>query len=444
MRIILDQGLYDMRNVGNTAMLQMAAERLRKYWPLASIEIITYGPHLLKVVFPYAHPINPFDPDAWSSNRDKIDKLHQIIPGTVWRIFFSIREDIWFRWPKFQSMFRRTQDLLITDLESVDDENNIVENNRWSTEMVPGADLFVATGSQYITDNASEAGIQVLNRLEVAAQHGIPTVMVGQGIGPVTDPELRERAKAVLPLVDLIFVRERLHAPNILSSLGVDQNKVKITGDDAIELAYRLRKNELGTGIGVSMRVMPYTEVSDEHLRIIRESLHKAAKKHKSKLVSLPISETHGEWDELVIRKLLSGYKNVWQSRSKFIIPVEAIKNTARCRLVVTGTFHAAVFALAQGIPVVCLVKGASYVNKLSGLADLFTDGCQVIGLDDENFQEKLNSAIDNAWQSADRVRPKLLDAASRQIDWGQKAYNQIIELIDAKDNTYLAEEKIK
>ena len=76
--------------------------------------------------------------------------------------------------------------------------------------MVSGADLFVATGSQYMTDIAKEDAIQVLDRLEVAAKQGIPTAMVGQGMGPITDPESSARAKDVLPMVDLIFVRGKI------------------------------------------------------------------------------------------------------------------------------------------------------------------------------------------------------------------------------------------
>ena len=152
-----------------------------------------------------------------------------------------------------------------------------------------------------------------------------------------------------------------------MQSFGVDPTKVSVTGDDAIELTYNRRIMKPGNGIGVSLRVVSYTEVSDAHLKIIRDVLLQLADKHHAPLISLPISQSLHEKDERFIRQLLAGYNNIRFTRSKFYTPWDAIRNTGRCRLVVTGTYHAAVFALAQGIPAICLAKSASYVNKLKG-----------------------------------------------------------------------------
>jgi colanic acid/amylovoran biosynthesis protein len=109
------------------------------------------------------------------------------------------------------------------------------------------------------------------------------------------------------------------------------------------------------------------------------------------------------------------------------------IKRTQACRIVVTGTFHGALFALAQGIPAVCLARAASYLNKLSGLADLFQPGCILINLDETGVPEHLSEAIEIAWSSADAWRPILLEAAERQIQWGDQAYSRIFELMESR-----------
>ena len=282
-------------------------------------------------------------------------------------------------------------------------------------------------------DHARDSGIGVMNRLEAAIQSGIPTAMVGQGIGPLDGVEMRAKAKAVLPKVDLIFVRERLEAPEILSSLGVDPTKVFITGDDAVGLVYRSRSSAWGTGIGVGMRAMPSTMVNKEDIQILGPVIRRAASKYEAQLVGLPISRSVHERDDEITRQLLDGYGNIWIIRSKFPTPLEIIKSTQRCRLVIASTFHSAIFALAQGIPVICLAKSVLYKSKFITLADLFNPGCSVILLDDEQLEKKLVNAIDATWQSAEEVRPKLLEAAARQIEWNDLAYQRLYEMVESK-----------
>ena len=54
-----------------------------------------------------------------------------------------------------------------------------------------------------------------------------------------------------------------------------------------------------------------------------------------------------------------------------------------------TGAYHAAVFALAQGIPVVCLSNSPYYLAKFQGLEDLFGVGCTIVTLSEPDFADK-------------------------------------------------------
>jgi colanic acid/amylovoran biosynthesis protein len=137
-----------------------------------------------------------------------------------------------------------------------------------------------------------------------------------------------------------------------------------------------------------------------------------------------------------MIAELLAGYPNAVQSWFRFEPISKLIKNVGRCRVVVAGAFHGAIFALSQGIPAIGLVRTEEYAIKFNGLVDQFGPGCQVLHLDDDEFVGKLTEAIDKAWESADNLRPQLLEAASTQIQLGLMAYERLYDLYQSQLQT--------
>ena len=111
------------------------------------------------------------------------------------------------------------------------------------------------------------------------------------------------------------------------------------------------------------------------------------------------------------------------------------IKQVACCRILVTGAYHAAVFALAQGIPVVCLTNSRYYLSKFQGLEDLFGVGCATVMLSEPDLPGKLVAAIESTWNSAEVVRLPLLHSALRQVERSRGAYQQIKGLIRPETN---------
>ncbi|HMR62574.1 MAG TPA: polysaccharide pyruvyl transferase family protein [Anaerolineae bacterium] len=441
MRILLDQGVYDLRNKGNIALLQVAVNRISKIWPDASLQIITLAPYILRLYCPSAYPINPNNPELRSENNSSsINKLISHTPLPVLRLLLEARELAWRHWPHSTQSFISTKFASIpskktrSPLElSTDEKKPGTSRQDLTIELIRRFDLFIATGAQYMSDACVDDALRVLDRLEAAALLGIPTAMVGQGLGPFENSDLRSRAKAVLPRVDLIFIREKKVGPALLESFGVNPDRVIFTGDDAIEMAYQLRTKIQGSRIGISMRVAHYTQVNNNHLDAIRTVLHRMTSKYNARLMSVPISHSAHELDDVVIQTLLAGRDNAIVSPWRFDTPREIIKQVGYCRIVVTGAFHTAVFALSQGIPAVCLANSTMYFEKFSGLADQFGVGCWVVDLSDRQLQEKLTQAVDAAWMSAEQVKPQLLEAAARQIKLGQAAYQKLFEVVELK-----------
>jgi colanic acid/amylovoran biosynthesis protein len=106
----------------------------------------------------------------------------------------------------------------------------------------------------------------------------------------------------------------------------------------------------------------------------------------------------------------------------------ELIARVGTCRIVVTGSYHAGVFALSQGIPAVCVFNCEYYENKFRGLAAQFGVGCTVIGKSSEDFTASLVDSIIEAWENAEHWRPPLLEAARAQVEAGQVACNDLWE----------------
>ena len=110
--------------------------------------------------------------------------------------------------------------------------------------------------------------------------------------------------------------------------------------------------------------------------------------------------------------------------------PQAVIKAAGLCRVVVTGSYHAAVFALSQGIPAIGLSASKYYVSKFSGLQKQFGRGVEHVLLGEADFGDKLRKALQHTWATADSVRPLLLSAAQKQIEDGTDFYRRVADLV--------------
>jgi polysaccharide pyruvyl transferase WcaK-like protein len=101
----------------------------------------------------------------------------------------------------------------------------------------------------------------------------------------------------------------------------------------------------------------------------------------------------------------------------------------------VSGAYHAAVFALAQGIPVVCIASSQNeYYNlKFRGLEELFPCGCIIVHIDRRDAADALQAAMVRLWDSAPAVRERLCEAAERQIAASHAAYDRFAGMLRAR-----------
>jgi polysaccharide pyruvyl transferase WcaK-like protein len=260
-----------------------------------------------------------------------------------------------------------------------------------------------------------------------AQQTGAITACMGQGIGPLEQTRRAVLARRVLPRVDLIGVREGLRSPEILRSWGVPADRILVTGDDAIGLAYNARQPEFGNGIGVNLRAADYSGVGKREAELVREALSQLPAPLNGQLIPVPIERGT---DEEALRPVMSLTDRPDDVGADLVTLPDLLRQITRCRVVVTGSYHAAVFALAQGIPAVGLARTPYYQYKFHGLAFQFGSGCEVVEFADAHFCERLQASIIHLWSAAESLRPALLEAARTQMAAVTHAYDQVDHIV--------------
>jgi colanic acid/amylovoran biosynthesis protein len=297
------------------------------------------------------------------------------------------------------------------------------------------ADLFVVTGMGGLTSAFPGYAAMVVDTLALAQAIGVPTVLFGQGIGPfdVLDARLEARTRNVLRRANYIGLREGQHGPELLRSWGIPPERWSVTGDDALELAIPYRSDRERHAIGVNVRKANYSAVSLDVIAGLREPLQHAAASIAAPLRAIPISRLPEEDDARQIESLFLGYNAVEHPESALDSPNRIMEQIQHCRVVVTGSYHAGVFALAQGIPVIGLAANDYYQWKFDGLAHQFGDGCGVLRLGTPGSFARLRHMIVQLFQAAPTLRSALLASADRQVDAGKAAYEHVRSLVDRR-----------
>ena len=411
--------------MGDIAMLQVAVDRLSRLWPDARIEVLTDSPSNLARYCPRAKPLSRAGCQCWVGDRILLGRCHQFLPNWVSLRLSGLKKFIRLHWPKLL-------ELLIRLRFGLRDRNARLGDFQLFLEALKNSDLLVVCGSGGFADSCQEWNLSILSTMEVAIRRGVPVAMFGQGMGPLNDPIVLSRARDLFPKITLITLRGNRGGLALLESMGVAPAGVLITGDEAIELAYAACAVAPGDAVGINLRVASYSDVKSDTIEKLASVLQEFGRRHKAALLPIPIAVHECARDHETIRQLLAGFDNESDGGLSLDTPLMLVRQAARCRIVVTGAYHAAVFALAQGIPAVCLTNSPYYLAKFQGLEDLFGLGCSTVVLSEPDWPARLAAAMETAWNSAAAVRSPLLHSAARQIEESRAAYRRVKDLLDS------------
>ncbi len=426
MRVLIEPSTFDCLNMGDVAMLQVAVRRLRFHWPHARISVLTADPAALRRHCPDAHPVPVGGRDLWFEDRYFLGSVHRMLPRVWSRSLIGLRAACGERYPR--------QTAAIMKLKPGVDRLSKAKIADF-VEVASNCDLVLMSGSGTLNDIFIGQALRSLKTLSYAVTRGAIGAMVGQGIGPVTDPQLKRALRGVVPRLSLVSLRESLAGPRCLSEWDDCREGWMVTGDEAIEAAYEDRPTTMGGAVGVNLRVAAHTGVGHDCVAPLAHALARLAEGLRTTLKPVPIAIHRFSRDHEILRELLARAGGAPSSDPDLETPEAVIRQVGRCRVVVTGAYHAAVFALSQGVPVVALIhsQNSYYRLKFAGLGVLFPGGCVPVEIDLPTFQESLLTEARRLWDAAPALRAVLRDAAAKQIRLGRGAYAQLARrLVDS------------
>jgi polysaccharide pyruvyl transferase WcaK-like protein len=424
MRILIEPSGYACRNMGDLAMLQVAVERLQRRWPEAEIAAFTAAPERLRY---YAPGVVLYSP-----------QLHEQLLAAHLnrRMPFATRAAVVLR--RLQAMtaprnWRRICRVTGRFLAGGSREGLFAAPQDWpgregKRRLLRSFSLVVVSGAGCLADPFLGHAWRVLELIEAAVAAGVPTVLFGQGIGPLENPALRAKARAVLPRVDFVGLRESRKSFGLLRKLGVPAGRIRVGGDDTIEFAYRQRGQAAGECLGVNLRLARYSRMNRALASAVLKTVVEFAQRRAIEVVPVPISfdEHEADLDALARLRQISPSEPVPEE------PAAVVRLVGRCRFLVTGSYHGAVFALAQGIPVVAVSNSRYYDDKFLGLAELFGAGCEVVRLGEPGALERLHGAMEGMAGAGEDLRGALLRSAVKQIALSHAAYDEAFEIVSA------------
>ena len=420
MRILIENSGYHLQNMGDVAMLQVAAQRIRAAYPNAELLTLTHSAERLER-YVGGTALEPRRRQLWLESRAlPIPIRKSWLPKTLGEQM-TVAEQC------FQVGYPRMAAASIRMLGGRDPKSN----NQTSefVDDVDSCDLVVVTGGGFLTDSFLSVANNVLTTLQLAQNLGKPTLVFGQGIGPLTCHQTCKRVSKVLSKVSHIGIREQRTGLEVLNRCGVPASQIVSTGDDAVQLAYDRRTEEPGAALGVNLRLASYSGVGEPQKELVKQELIQFLKRRSMPSVIAPISYFGPEQDAQRVHEVLQGTAGFNDS-----IPSESatsiIDVIGQCRFVVTGSYHAGVFALSQGIPIVALVASEYYQNKFLGLQDQFGGGCQIIDISAANGADQLRAALDYTFEQAPACREGLLEAARKQIKLNTEFYAKALSTV--------------
>lgn len=423
-RIVIEHSGYDLLNIGDTAMLQACYGRVRGRWPDADIYVICYRPEVLEQYCPGAIPVGP--PLRHARGMDRLPRKLRLASEQGFKTLLPLVP------------LRRVR-------------GKVTDSAMTLRAAVSHADAVVGAGGGYLCDKFWWHALGVLASIRAAQRLGLPTAMFGQGIGPLRPSPIRDFMKHVISDLDVLTLREARTGGPLLAAMDIVEpsgmptddhpavvsrfgNRIELTGDDAAVLALEAspRRDPENPVIGFNVRVGPDSELTNTSG--IADAVLDWARRQDATVVVLPVSQYSTAEDFTDTVALLEAASKGSGQRivaERMTDPRVLAHTAATCSVVVTGSYHGAVFALSQGCPVVMLVANDYYAQKSSGLAEIYPGLVLVVRTNRPDQQERLSEAVAAAWSINEETRAGGRRRTEEYRQAADRAFEEFADLVD-------------
>ncbi len=408
-------------NVGDQAMLEVAYGRLQAKWPEAEICVFTLAPDEVRRRLPGAIPVAPDGRDLCLDLR-LFGRLSK--PGyPLSKVFAGLEQLAFERAPFLQAAAARGK----MKARGQANAAKIIS-------ILESTDLFVFSGAGMITDAFRYEAAECVELMSLAKRFGARTAILGHMFGPVTNASLKDVCRRVLPTVDLITVRERVTSLPFLADCGIRSEDVRVTGDETLDFVQenRVTASERNA-LGVNVRIAYYSGLTPPTTRLLTSTISSLADLFGARLEPLAVAHHPEDDDSLALRFIDSDGRMALESSG----PETALgltRRVAKCRLVITGSYHAAVFALAQGIPAIGLAFAPYYESKFKGLRDLFGNACRYVDGSQAGWDRHLLTTAADLWRSSLSWNDQLIEAARVQVAKSKAAYDELHGIVEGNN----------
>jgi len=299
-------------------------------------------------------------------------------------------------------------------------------------DALQGCDLAVCSGGGFVNDSFLLHATGVLAALHSMQRRGVPTAMLGQGYGPLANPPLAELAGRVIPQLNLISLRGP-QGQQTVSGLRGWRGEPVVTGDDALELAGAGRV-AAGPALGVNLRATAYTGLGSGLAGQIASVAAAAAAETGMPMRGLPISWHRGGEDWRALAGAF-GADSVVARTGRLVRDITSLAAAvADCRIVVTSSYHAAVFALARGIPALGISSTPYYDGKFGGLRQLYGPrAISVLAVSQAGWPDRMRSLVRAAVELDNDARAAVAERSAELASMSRGVYEALFELVESR-----------
>ena len=294
-----------------------------------------------------------------------------------------------------------------------------------------GASLLLIAGGGNLASGFKDLTLQRLAVTRLARHYGVPVALMSQSIGPCFSHDKREAVTEIVNNAVLVGVRELSSWRDVIA-MGIEDAKLRMTGDDALELCSEVQGTEANAPVLLSIDTHLWHSDPASCATLVAEALTFAQREGLAVKV-LPQTwklEGSGEdSDEWVSRQIVELASQTFPDVATSIIGQQNGRDIARivssARVVISSRYHPVVFATAAGRP--CVFVSSSAYTRRKGEGALVVSATPGVVLDAPVSPGRLSAALAEVTSQEISVRH---GARLRELaQFRRETYDEIREL---------------